>query len=649
MPPLRADEAGWRIFPAPGVDAAALEALLPDRLDALLAAASPLVPPGRHRLDRVTLPLGRDVDAVVKTYGHQAAWRDRIARQKGTKAFRAFTVACHLAARGVGTPEPIAALECWQGGRLVRSHFISAYIGGLTDFRAELNRHFFKPVPLCSDIMALLQQVADGVRALHGAGVLHNDLGNQNIALQPQAEPGAFRVLFMDLNRARIIENPTPAARGRDLARLDIPSDLRRVFFAMLHEGWNPPQAFREAERRARARFDRHTALRPFRHPVREARIRKREATMPKPPCGRELWIWDDRSVQPIPAYTSRDRHKYLPAYNVVSAAAAVLRHGPAIHRAMTSLGAPSEPVAYAGRIGLTLEADATWLQQLEWLARLEGPKRIPIQLRVYHHAGYAGWLDVLQKARALHEAGHPVSLSLVQSRRAVSQPATWHQMVAIVFSQSYDFVDTYHIAHAMNRSKWGVWDYREIAGLFGPVRDAYNKYPGIKICAPGCIDFEPHALAAVMANLPQGLHFHALSHALYVDRRGAPENKQGGFDTVRKCALLRAAAKRHPAFDERVIITEVNWPLLGTGVYSPVTSPYETKDPRKNDPSVTEDQYADYMTRYIRMVLDSGHVERIYWWRLAAHGFGLVDSPPDGAPWCARPAFTAFQNLLQS
>jgi hypothetical protein len=645
----------WRILVAGAWTAAVPPERAVRDLGALPEGAEAIVPPGRHRVDRVRLawgPGGKEIDAAVKTYGRQSGWRDAIARRKGTKAARAFATACRLAAAGIGTPEPIAVMERWEGGRLLESRFVSRFVPGLSDFRVELNRLFSAETPRCADIMSLLETVAAAVRGMHDAGVLHRDLGNQNIGLLP-AEGGGWRAVFLDLNRAVRVEEASEAARGRDMSRLDIPSDFRRCFFAMYHGGWNPPKAFRDAERKARAAFDRHTRLRPWRHPIREARIRRAEAGMARPPSGRELWVWDDRSAQPVPAYTSKDRRRFIAPGNVWDAVAAGVSGGAALRRALREAEAsPGPAVPVPEGLGISLEPDvATWAEQRRWLARLseEGGRKPPVQLRLYHHAGEAGWRRTCAAARELREAGHPVALALVQSRRAVRDPASWAAMVRLAGEELAGVAEAFHALHAPNRTKWGVWDYRrELPGLFGPLRELRERCPEARIYAPGCIDFEPHSLAAVLRHVPGDIGFAGLSHALYVDRRGAPENRQGGFDTVRKCALLRAFSGCQPGMGGEVVLTEANWPLAETGVWSPVTSPYETLDPRKNDPSVTEEVYADYMRRYVRLALGSGHVRRLYWWRLAAHGFGLVDVPPDGGPWRARPAFGVFAGLLR-
>ena len=654
---------GWTLWLAPGQPADAWTSLAPRLGDLLTRSGTLLCPPGRHRLDRIELspadlPGPGPRDLVVKTYGPVPAWRDAAARRLGIpgKAVRAFLTARRLQDAAVGTPAPRAALERRdpRTGRLLESRLATAYEPGLTDFRAELER-IYAEAPLCAPLMDLLEAVATAVRAFHDSGLLHRDLGNQNIPLR-RAPDGSWQVLFLDLNRARPVDSPTDAQRGADLARLDLPSDFRRVFLAMYNHGYTPSDTLLRAEAKTRAAFARHTALRPFRHPIREARIRRAEAAArargeaPPRTRGRDLWIWDDRSAQPIPAYTSRDRRRFLSNANVTLALSGALRRGLSLRREYHRLLAESfrTPVPFEGAIGITLDPDpATWSPQLRELADLQAPgTHIPVLLRLHHHLGPDHWHWTLDRAEELSRAGHPITLALLQSRRAITEPDTWRTLVELAFARASDWADAIEIGHAVNRCKWGLWDPREIETLLAPVRGVLASHPRAPVIGPACIDFEPHALLAFLAAVKKPLPYAALSHHLYVDRRGAPENRQGRFDLVAKCALLRAAARVHGFPTDRIAITETNWPLAGTGPWSPVTSPYETLDSRKNDPSVTEDQYAAYMARYLLLALASGHVTRVHWFRLAARGFGLID---DTAPSARRPrpAYRTLQTLL--
>jgi len=157
----------WRLLIAPGWDRAGFAETLAQLPYWIEKQATPLVAPGRHRVDRLLLPCGSEsCEVVVKTYAGQSAARDRWAAQNGTKAERAFRNALRLRAAGVGTPAPIAVAERWEGARLRESRFVAAYVPDLTNLRDELNR-IYREAPFCAPLMALLQQVADAIRALH--------------------------------------------------------------------------------------------------------------------------------------------------------------------------------------------------------------------------------------------------------------------------------------------------------------------------------------------------------------------------------------------------------------------------------------------------------------------------------------------------
>jgi len=151
----------------------------------------------------------------------------------------------------------------------------------------------------------------------------------------------------------------------------------------------------------------------------------------------------------------------------------------------------------------------------------------------------------------------------------------------------------------------------------------------------------------AALRELPVGEHLSALSHLLCVARCGPPEGRQSGYSTLEKAALLRAIARCAENCDERVIVSEVNWPLRGTGIWSPIGCPYEIPEWRENQLGESENDYANYMLRYLAITLCSGHVDRVFWWRLSAHGYDLVDGRDDLRPRPALHALAFFLTLL--
>lgn len=648
-PPLQTlDLGGARVLLLPEFDAPAVRALLAEIEARTAAPTAAVLHAGRNRTVKLDLTLaqGRPLAVVVKTFGAQGFFKDWNDARRGTKAERSFRVAARLHAAGVGTPAPVACVERWAGRRLLASHFVSLYAPDLTCFRDELIR-LYRTDPLCSKLIALLQTVADAVRALHAAGVQHNDLGNQNIMLRRTGDAAWAGVQFVDLNRARLRDALTLRERARDLSRLTLPSDFLRVFFEMYFQA-PPPVEFLRWERHYRSRFAGHTRTRRWRHPLRErgAPAGDPATTYPDP---KDIWIWDDRSAQAISTLVSRDRNQLHSTANSWRIAGAVVSGALPVWHQYRALRHKlfAAPVNFAGGIGMAVEPRPdSFAQELRWLDDLG---KIPVLVRFYHHATPAQRAFTAQAARQLAAAGHPLAIALVQDRRAVLEPEAWRAFVAETLQQVGAVAEWAEVGHAINRVKWGLWELRDYLQLLAPVLELRGQFPRLRWMGPAVIDFEYHQLLALLKLLPPGFRFDALAHHLYVDRRGAPENFQGKFSAVEKFALARAIAACAPAVAPRLIISETNWPLAGTGVWSPVGSPYESPGPRHHDPSVSEQDYADYMLRYLVLALASGTVERVYWWRLAARGFGLIDdTAADPAAWRLRPAYHQLRVFLR-
>lgn len=595
---------------------------------------------------RLSLPEG-PLDLAVKSFGTQPAWKDWGDHRRGSKARRSWAAAEAMAKRGVGTPEPVAFLEKWSGRRLRRSFYLSRYDAGWTSFRHELLR-LYREDPLCWKLMNLLQSVADGVRRLHDAGFLHGDLGNQNILLRRDGEGHWTDVRFIDLNR--VGSQPaalSPVQRARDVSRIFLPSDLLRIFTEMCFAG-PPPAAFARAERWYRRWYAWHSATRRLRHPIRSRRRERQSDPSLRYPAAREIWIWDDRSAQAISTIRRRERRHLRSGRDDLRIAAACAISAPAVWNRYRYLLAQSfrQSVRMEGRVGISIDPHpGTIARELEYLRALG---RLPVHARLYRHQGPESWEFTGRVLRDLHGEGYPVAVSLVQDRRAVTELSLWREFVERALSGLQGVVEWVQVGHAFNRVKWGIWTLEEYRRLVDVTRDVAAGWSGLRLVGPAAIDFEYHYLAGALRNLPAGFRFDGLAHLLYVDRRGAPENTQGGFSALEKFALARAIAQVSPFCADRLLVTEVNWPLREGGIHSPIGSPYlypgqEIAAP----PSVSESEYARYMIRYLLIALCSGLVDRVYWWRLVSRGFGLVDDT-DPDHWRARPAYHALRQFLR-
>ena len=596
--------------------------------------------PGRAFFFKTVLADGASgITVHIKGFARQNLIKDALDWKLGSRARRSWQTALAMRDRGVMTPRPIAFLDRWDGRRLLESYFLTEFQQDACTFKDELIR-LYTDDPECAKIMTLLEGVAVAIKHMHDAGIAHRDLGNQNILVKPGGPYGCGEVQFVDLNRAIAGPDVGIAARAFDISRIALPSDLLRVFKEM-YFGSIVPAEFQRREGAYRKRFALHTLTRTLRHPLRSRR-EKRTQTVERL-AEKDIWIWDERSAQAISPFTSHDRRKLLSFRSHLSVATATLGSAPAIMRSYRAIMTRCfrSQICLDGRIGVAISPTPANLERE--LNQLESLGKLPVMLRFYHHRGVADWDFCAVVLRRLVADGHSVSAALVQDRAAVKHPARWTSFVAHVMARIADCVDMVEIGHAVNRSKWGIWTLDEHRMLLEATGLARTKYPTVRFIGPAGIDFEFPFVIAALKNLPAGFEFNAVSHHLYVDRRGAPENRQGPFSTLEKCALGRAIAENTPGCGGRFVVSEVNWPLSGTGVYSPVGSPYVSPGLRHGDPSVGEDTYADYMIRYLLLACCSGTVERVYWWRLIARGFGLVDDTDPGK-WRERNAFIALR-----
>jgi tRNA A-37 threonylcarbamoyl transferase component Bud32 len=592
---------------------------------------------GRNRNVLVDAPCkSGNQRVVIKSFGRQPGVRDMVNRFRGSKARRTWLAASHLCGAGIGTPRPVCFLEKWSAGRLLESYFVSEYCEDTSSFKDELIR-LFRHDPECAKFMTIMQVVADAIRTMHDAGFAHNDLGNQNILLNRVGNSDWENVRFIDLNRGRCSEDVTIRQRARDISRIYLPSDLLRVFIEMY---WRdvPPEAFLRMESFYRRRYALHAATREIRHPVRYRGI-PRESEDSVYPAGKDMWIWDERSGQPLVTMVSKDRRRFYPFSRHLGQLLSTVRHIFPVWSAYRDLLANCyrEHVDIGNRVAVAISGrEELFDHELELLEEL-GP--VPVHLRFYYHEDRAAWEFSANAVRQLSEEGRKVSISLVQSRTAVLDPVGWGAFASYVLDRVAETVDWVEVGHAVNRVKWGIWGFDEYRSLLDPICDLKASYPALRFTGPAVIDFEYHFALAALDRQPEAMHYGAMSHHLYVDRRGAPENHQGQFSSLEKFALARAIARTSEKCDDHLVVSEVNWPLKGTGVFSPVGAPYESPGERKNDPSVSEDEYADYMLRYILIATCSGMVERVVWWQLVAHGYGIVDDSP-GDHLRKRPAF---------
>jgi len=233
----------------------------------------------RSTVRRVELPhADATIVVALKSFPGQGYLRSRLAKRTGSKANRSYRVATALFHHEIGTPEPIAYLERWEGARLVESYYVCLWCDGLSSLREELI-HLYHDEPYYDRLGALLKTVAKAVRPMHDAGIKHGDMGNQNILLRRTGPMEWSDVQFIDLNRGRVRGHPLKLRdRAFDLSRLTLPAHIRRLFRELYVGDGQPSRDLYRKERRFVLRFILHSKTRKWRHPFRERRIKKEVA-----------------------------------------------------------------------------------------------------------------------------------------------------------------------------------------------------------------------------------------------------------------------------------------------------------------------------------------------------------------------------------
>jgi lipopolysaccharide kinase (Kdo/WaaP) family protein len=600
-------------------------------------------------LARLASPEG-PVEVVVKQF-RRTGMRDRLRRQ--SKAARSFATARALLAAGFATPEPVLLAETTDshGPSFYICRHLAPAIEARYLFRAANASALAAQFPAV-DFPAFVETLGATVRRLHDAGFWHRDLSGGNLLL-PADQAGAPRDLYLlDLNRTRRRRRLTLSQRCRDLCRLALfrPEDqdrlltaywgkgevgaLRRGLYLLYHRSFLWKNRVKPALRRLAARL---RNLGPSRAP---------HAHIPPPPAGaagRDRVVWDALSDQPhqhagrLTRLGIRLADARAHAEEAVAVARALPRIGARYRMLRGTLRAElqTRPVPWGG-VGVAVrphpEAPEVVPQALAELGRGAAP--LPVLLRL--HPWEVDHRAEEELARELASQGHELTFALPQNRELVRDPARWRAAVEEIGERFSPYGRRFEIGHAINRSKWGIWNLGQYVELATAAMEILRRQGDVLILGPAVIDFELHVSAAVLNLKRPGLRFDAVSSLLYVDRRGAPENRQAGFDTVAKVVLARAIADTARNAAGRVWITEVNWPLA-EGPYSPAGRAV----------AVDEETQADYLARYYLLTLGTGLVERVFWWQLIAKGYGLMD-PEDPRRPRRRPSFHALKTLVR-
>ena len=225
--------------------------------------------------------------------------------------------------------------------------------------------------------------------------------------------------------------------------------------------------------------------------------------------------------------------------------------------------------------------------------------------------------------------------INILQDRRHVDDPELLKSSLNKIFSNFSHLTNRFQIGNAINRKKWAFFSTDEYLRFYKVAQDLKNQhYPNTVLVGSSVIDFEYYFTIRTLFNFYK-VHFDQCSSLMYVDRRGAPENSQMGFNLQRKLYFLQTILRLSPKSDNEIVITETNWPITQTAPYAPTSE----------DDCVDLEDHANYLVRYYLLALATSVVKNVYWHQLIAPGYGLIDNR-DGKL-TQYPAYQAFKVML--
>ncbi len=616
------------------------------------ATASETIHWGRNYLYKTHLDTATErLDVVVKQF-RNSGLRNRLRRYLGgSKAARSWRIAQAFEQAGLKTAECVMLIESSQSEG--PSFFVTRHLGDVIEARYVLraaNSHLEKEQFPDLDFDAFFRALGQAVRQMHEAGFFHRDLSIGNILLPMESQtPTAEDLSIIDLNRARHRQRLSLWQKTRDLCRLAIyRPEQQRLFLQAYWETENPTWTqltlYNACHYGFRFKVDGKKKLRTWTRWLGQwVMPRQAHAHIPDAPTdasARDKIVWDHLSDQPH-QHASRLEKLWVRLADTPSHARQTATFFAALPRIVRRYREIKQdlyqrPKPWDG-VGVCLrpfpEAPDLLLTAIEDL----GVQKILLRLHPWDDDHDAEE----NLARELQNKGFELAFALPQNRDLIRDPNRWRDKVVELAERFTPFGHHFQIGQAINRSKWGIWRYNEYLELAWSAAEILKKYPGVEILGPAVIDFEFHVTASILNSKYKDLHFDILSSLLYVDRRGAPESSQLGFDTIDKIVLQRAIAETSRLCGPRSWVTEVNWPLW-EGPHSPAGKSV----------SVDPDTQADYLARYYLLALATGAVERVYWWQLVARGYGLIaprgDAKQGRLELIRRPSFLALKTLAQ-
>jgi len=535
-----------------------------------------------------------------------------------SKAKRSFENSKLLKGRGVNVPEPLGYIEVFDSFRLKQSYFISSRLE--YDFTLD-----FATEKKSEDYRRILESFIHFTHDLHKKNILHLDYGVGNICIKKHKEE--YKFFLVDLNRLR--DGVVSSERGfKNLAHISKDPEINKILSD-------------EYSKRITGNFQYdHNDLNKFvNYELRKVQLRRlvKDFFTDFTRIPNSSYAWDYHSNQPHTLKNKNLKTKIV-LISFFSNLKVFLTSLIALFIILIFFKKNKEELGKEiDSLGLCVNLDDPIESQklisnsdlIEMIDELS-VDNILVRIPLADFNNIEKYLNFIKDLK-----GKDILVSILQDREHVVDKALTLKRLDFIFTRLNGIVHTFQIGNSINRKKWAFLSVDEFFSFF---QIAYNlkknKFPDIKLLGGNIIDFDiPFFARSIFHFWP--IRYDGIATQLYVDRRGSPEQRQYGFDTLSKIQAYASLAASSFKTSNEIYITEFNWPLLDMGKWAPAETSL-----------IKESSQSNYLVRYFLLMLASGRIKKCYWHQLVAPGYGLINNLGDQI--VKRDAYYCFKHLIQ-
>ncbi len=559
-----------------------------------------------------------EVETVVKSFKTPNLFQAIIYKFfRKSKAKRSFENSKLLKSRGVNVPEPLGYIEVFDRYRLRQCYFISSKL----NFNFTLDAATDKKIDGYKDI---LSDFIHFTYDLHKKNIMHLDYGVGNICIKKTRN--GYDFYLIDLNRLK--EGIVSPKKGiKNLARISNDPEIVKIF------------ADAYAKKISSSALKTHKELKKFVYQVgQRVKLKKLlksfiENIKHVPLSSYE---WDYHSNQPHTLKSKKLKNKifllaffsnlkiiFATLYACVVAPYFFLRDKESFEKKIDSFG-------LCVNIDRPIESQKS-ISNIELIAMIDelSVENILVRIPLADFENIENYISFIEQLK-----DKDVLVCVLQDRQHVIDKHLTKKRLDFIFSKLEGIAEVFQIGNSINRKKWAFLSMDEYFSFFKIAYDLKkNKFPKIKLLGSNIIDFDIPFFSRSVFHL-KSIFYDGIAAQLYVDRRGGPEQKQYGFDTLNKIRAYKAMARASKKTSNEMYITEVNWPLNGMKNWAPAENFL-----------IDESLQSSYLVRYYLLMLATGKVKKCFWHQLVAPGYGLVNNLDEKIK--KRDAYYCFQNLI--